>query len=199
MYTDPLTGETWRFCVIEDEHLPVPTITRGRVYRLPSDWTTDSWRHYWDGGSMVAFIDGGYRDGTYAIDGTDPEQTERAVTAYRYSGEEALQRLAPRLTGNADSVFVVVGLDRGVDCYALAWSGENANEWRDEIEAVWHGDIWRIEVEEYAPGRGPGGSDWVSADEVPEEYYGESKAEAGFKREFPLDSFPAELLVTSTD
>ena len=182
----------WRFFVNENDG----TIYRGRLYRLPDD-SGDTWRDYWDGDLMVAFIDGGYRDGTYAV--TENDGTEQAITAYRWSGEEALQRLAPRLADNPDAVFIHVGLDRGMDCYALCWSGENAAEWCDEIEAVWHGDIWRIETEEYAPGMGVDGSDWVPSDDVPDEAYGEDKAAAWFAKEFPLDAFPAERLVVGSD
>lgn len=180
-------NKTWRYHVADDG-----TITRGRAYRLPSDWTTDSWRHYWDGDGQVCFIDGGYRHGTYAV--TDGEDTERAITAFRHSTGEGLSRLARRLAPDAENAaFIHIGLDRGTDCYALSWDGDPDGAWRDEIEAVYHGDIWRIEVQEYDTFT----ERWYTADEVPEEYYGEAQAEPAFEREFPLAEVPEALLVTS--
>ncbi len=203
MFNDALTGETWRFVVIEHPGNGERTILRGRLYQLPSDWTCDSWRDYWDGDGMVAFIED---RGCTAV--TENEETERAITAYRYSGPDALDRLAPRLIEphNPESRFIHVGLDRGTDLYALSWDGDPEGEWRDEIDAVYHGDIWRIEVEEYQPGMGyvvPGSTadqsgDWVPSDDVCAEWYGEDKARAAFEtREFPLAAFPAEMFVTA--
>lgn len=194
---DSTTGETWRFSThTNGEYMgePVTVIQRGRAYQLPSDWTTDAWRNYWDCDGMVAFIDGGYRHGTYAV--TENPDTERAITAYRYSGEEALVPLAKRLlpesveVGNTPA-FISVGLDRGVDLYVLAWDGDPEGKWRDEIEAVYHGDVWRVEVQEYDASTGT----WADADDMCVEWYGEDVATAAFEREFELAEFPAELLV----
>ena len=183
--------ETWRFWVNDNDG----TIMRGRLYQLPDD-DGDQWRWYWDGDGMVAFIDGGYRDGTYAV--TENDDTERAITAYRYSGSDALDKLAPRLADNPEARFIKVSLDRGSDLYALAWGGDPEGEWRDEIEAVYHGDVWRIEVEENVSLL-PGEYEWHPADDVPEEAYGEDKAQAWFEKEFPLAEFPAHLLVEGSD
>lgn len=180
----------WRFHVDPN----TGTITRGRLYRLGDD--SDHWGFYWDTEDMVAFYDEGFR-GVRAVEGTNPDEAERAISAYRYSGTEGLERVARRITGYDDACFVHVSLERDLDLYALSYGGDEGNEWRDEIEAVWNGEVYRIEVEEYASGMGPGGSDWVSADDVPEEAYGEVKAERWFEREFPLDAFPADVLVVS--
>jgi hypothetical protein len=194
---DTLTGETWQFHVSADG-----TITRGRKYQLPDDGG-DSWRWYWDGDQMVAFIDGYCRDGTYAV--TQNEDTDRALVVYRVEkagergAEGGLKRLAVRITGQADADFICVGLDRGTDLYALSWDGDTDHEWRDEIEAVYNGDVWRIETERFEPRYTEYGDEacWVPDDDICGEWYGEDKAEAAFVREFPLDEFPAELLIES--
>lgn len=186
----------YRFSVSEHDG----TITRARLYRL-GDEGGDSWRWYWEGDGQVAFIDGDRRDGVYAL--TDNEDTERAIAAFKaerdYDQSGALDRVAVRITEQSNARFICVGLDRGTDLYALAWGGDPNGEWRDEIEAVNWGDIYRIECEEFQPGFGVAGGDWVPADEYPEEFYGEDKAMAEFARIFPLTEFPADLLVTAGD
>ena len=191
-YTDSLTGETWRFHVNEHDG----TITRGRKYQLPDDGG-DQWNWYWEGDMMVAFYDEGY-PGIRGVHGD--EDTHRAIMAYKNATnydsdpDAALKRLAVRLTGNADADFIVVGLDRGTDLYALSWDGDPDHEWRDEIEALWNGDVWRIEVEENVCLL-PGEYEWHPADDIYDEWYGEDKAQAAFEREFPLAEFPAERLI----
>lgn len=195
-----MTDQTdYRFSVEHDG-----TITRARAYRLPSDWTSDTWTHYWDMDTMTAFIDGGYRDGVYAVTGCDNDETERAIAAFKAEQDtlrgasDGLDRLAKRLADNTDARFIHVSLDRGADLYALAWSGDPDNAWRDEIEAVNCGDVWRIECEEFLPYVGEHGA-WLSSDEYPEEFYGEDKATSEFARIFPLTEFPAENMVSATD
>lgn len=113
--------------------------------------------------------------------------------------DEALSKVAQRITNNPEARFICVGLDRGVDFYVLTWDGDPNGTWRDEIEAVYHGDIYRIECEEFQPGFGVGGGDWTPSDEYPEEFYGEDKAEAEFARIFALTEFPADMLVMAGD
>ena len=178
--TTPANGET--------------TIYRGRLYRLPSEWTTDSWSHYWDGDGMVGFYEEYARGQRMLVDNADSERAMSAYLSAKNHGadeHEALDTLAVRLTGSEDSRFIVVNLDRGSDLYVLAWGGDPDNTWRDEIEALYNGDIWRIETEVFD------GTDWHPDDDVCDEYYGEDKARAGFEKEFPLDAFPAEVLVGS--
>lgn len=194
-------GREWRFHVADDG-----TITRGRKYQCPDDGG-DSWRWYWGSDTLVAFIDGGYRYGVYAM--TEGEDTERAMAAYRAEktgkcgAEGALDRLAERLTGQADARFIAVSLDRDTDLYALSWDGDPEHEWRDEIEAVYNGDVWRIEVEGYTDVSHWGWGtfheewEWQPTDDICEEFYGEDKADEGWQREFPLAEFPAERLIGS--
>lgn len=188
----------YRFSTVTSPGNDQTTIYRGRLYRLPSEWTTDRWSDYWDGMDTVAFYDEGYR-GRRVVDGIEPvEDAERAIAALTHGGPEALDtfaaRLYPRPVGYSEQDwapgYFTVPLDRGCDLYVLSWHGDT-DEWRDEIEAVWHGNIWRIETEVFD------GTEWHPADEVCDEYYGEDKAQAGFEKEFPLDAFPAEVLVGS--
>ncbi len=191
-----MNDSTYRFDVEPDG-----TITRGRVYRLPTDWSSDAWSHYWEGDSQVAFYDEGFR-GRRVVDGCNEDDAARAIAALTWGGHEALDRLAVRLIGSDDACFTAVDLDRGTTLYALSWGGTDTAAWRDEIEAVWNGDIYRIEVEEYHPymgGDGPLEGRWLPADEYPDEMFGEDKAQAEFEKVFPLDSFPAERLVGGTD
>jgi len=179
------------------------TIYRARLYRLPSDWTADSWAHYWDGDGMVAVYDDA--DYNTPTSKSNPEDTERAITAYRWDGEKGLARLARRLTaeqGASPSTayaaeFISVGLERGVTLYALAWGGDPESKWANEIEAVYHGDIYRAEVEEYVPGHVFDEGTWITSDFNGEEWYGEEQAEAGFEREFELPEFPADRFAGS--
>lgn len=206
-------GREWRFSVDEN----TGTITRGRLYQCG---TSDDWAHYWDGSDTLAFYDEGYR-GVRAIDGldADDEWLARAIYAHdAVQGDQsgasasttghrlwrrydALDRVAVRYTGNLDARFLSVPLDRGTVFYMMLWSGGDdadlCREVRDEVNAVWNNDIWRIEVEEYAPGLGYEGGDWVSADDVSEQWYGEDKGREAWGQHFPLDEFPADLLVGS--
>lgn len=190
----------YRFSTVTSPGNGEVTIYRGKLYRLPSDWTADEWSHYWDGMDTVAFYDEGYR-GRRVVEGIEPvEDAERAITALDKGGPEALDVLAARLYPCPVGTYSVqdwapgyftVPLDRGMDLYVLSWHGDPDNAWRDEIEALNEGEIYRIETEVYD------GTDWHPADDVCEQYYGEKQARAGFEREFPLDAFPAEVLVGS--
>ena len=188
----------YRFCTVTSPGNGEVTIYRGKVYRLPSDWTSDSWRHYFDGDTFVGFTVH-WRGTPNLTPLNDSDDCERAVAAYQSARNhgadehEALDRLAVRLTETEDSRFISVGLDRDYDVYVLSYDGDPNNEHRDEIEAVYHGDIWRIETEVFD------GTDWHPYDDVCDEYYGEDKARAGFEREFPLDAFPAEVLVAASN
>lgn len=181
------------------------TIYRARSYRLPDHWTHDAWRDYWDGGDHIAFYDEGFR-GIRALE--DNEDTQKAIEAYKadrtggwYDG--ALNRFAQQYTGREDARFIVVHLDRGLDFYVLSWDGDPENTWRDEIEAVWNGDIWRMEVERYeectlnylrlCPQTHVL---WLPEEEPCEEWYGEDNATAALEKEYPLNEFPAELVIS---
>lgn len=176
-------------------------IQRGRLYRLPDDWTTDAWRNYWDGDQMVAVYDDADRYISPTRGNDDTERVEFAMRMWREYGDEdiddMLTRLAARIAHSWghprpwEACFVAVGVDRGVTLYALAWSKDRAGEWRDEIEAVYHGEIYRIEVEEWD------GDGWQPADDMYDQWYGEDSAQAGFEMEFPLAEVPEPLLVTS--
>ncbi len=173
------------------------TITRGRLYRLPSDWTSDAWSNYWDGNGMVGFYEE-YARGQRTLH--DDADNDRALAAYQSAKnydtdpDVALRSVARRITGQWDADFICVGLDRGMDFYVLSWGGAN-DEWRREIEAVSEGDIYRIECEVYLPYVGEHGC-WLSEDEYPEEFYGEDKASAEFTRVFDMAEFPAERFVS---
>lgn len=197
---DTLTGETWRFHVSEHDG----SITRGRLYQIDPSMTTDLWRNYWEGDFTVAFIDSGY-SGTQVV--TDDEALARRVAdAFERTGRSqryldlAAQVIAAAegATASTEARFIRVGLDRGSDLYALSYDGDPTREWADEIEGINFGDCFRIEVEEYAPGMGPGGIDWVPTEEVCEEWHVEAKAREVFEtREFPLAEFPAELALAA--
>lgn len=177
------------------------TITRGRVYCLRDTGidTSDTWRWYWDGDTVPAFTIywRGYPE-LHELSGPTDE-AERAMETWRKAREygddetDALNRLARRLTGNWNSTFVRVSLERDFDLYALAWGGDPDNEWRDEIEALNAGEIYRMEVQRYDTNLPSPG--WYDDDDVCEEWYGEDKAEAALAEQFPLDEFPAELLI----
>lgn len=193
MYNDPTTGETWRFDVRPDG-----TIQRGRKYRLPEDYTMDNWTGYWDGDQMVAVYDS--RDYHSPTEGDDTERVEYAMRMCREFDQdidEMLARLAPRIMldwGHPtpwESRFIAVGVERGVTLYALSWGGDPEGEWRDEVDAVYHGDVWRIEVECWD------GDTWQPDEEVYAEWYGEDSAQRGFEAEFPLADVPDAVLVTS--
>lgn len=190
MYTDQFDRE-WRFDVNPHDG----TISRGRMYQLPE--STESWQFYWDGSTIAGFYDEGFR-GKRIMDTDATEDSERALAAYvtaaNYGRDphEALDAVAERISGDPDSCFISVGLNRGCDLYVHSWNGDPNNEWRDEIEAVYNGDVWRVEVEEYDEGW-PG--NWRPADEMCEEWYGEDKARAGWEKAFPLAEFPAERVI----
>jgi hypothetical protein len=190
MYSDPLTGETWRFDVSPLDG----TITRGRKYRLPEDYSGDMWRNYWDGDQMVAVFDNGYVTGpTYNDDTTRTRNAMLMAARYDQDVDAMLARLAPRIAlgwGHPtpwEASFIAVGIDRGVTLYALSWAGDLENTWRDEIEAVNCGDVWRIETEEWD------GTAWMPGEEVCAEWYGEDSAQRGFEREFPMADAPESL------
>lgn len=200
----------WRYNVEHDAVNNHTTITRGRMYNLDNP---DAWAHYWEGGEHVAFYNEGWR-GRNVPDWADKEKSGRAIVAWDHERAGAtrnstgsLKRLAVRLTENPDADFICVGIDRGCDLYVLSWTGDPDGEWRDEIEAVSNGDIYRCEVERYEPDHetvwyasGPVTYDgWVTEDDVCEEWYGEDKADEALATMFPETEFPAELTVTSSD
>lgn len=185
----------YRFFVNEHDGNGEPTIYRAKTVKLADD-SGDSWRHYWDGDGIVAFIEG-YRNGVTSV--TSNDETNRAVDAYaaakNYSShrptvEGALKRVAQRITGNWDADFICVGLDRGYDLYALAWGGDPDRKWAYEIEALHHGDVWRFEAQEYNVFT----ESWDESDEW-DTYYGEADMMSEFLRQYPLDAFPAHLVV----
>lgn len=184
---------TWRFDVSERDG----TITRGRKYRMPDDYAGDNWRNYWDGDYMVAVYDS--TDYYSPTTGDDTERVEHAMRMALEYGQDIgamLARLARRIEGNWRAGFASVGIERGVTLYALMWDAsdpEHVRAWADEIEAVYHGDVWRIEVERWDAGL----ESWQPEDEVCEEWYGETLAQEGFEKEFPLADVPDALLVGS--
>lgn len=199
------TSNVWRFFVNDHDGNGVPTIYRARPYQLPEDYSGDSWQSYWDGDGMVAFTVG-YRwlDFRQII---DSGETTRAINAYMAAWnhndgrdrdiEQALKRVAQRITGVWDADFICVGLDRGYDLYVMTYDGDPDRTWADEIEALYHGDVWRMEVEEYTgDDTGLDGAYlWQTSDNVCDEWYGEDKAQAAWVKDFPLDEFPAHLIV----
>lgn len=182
------------------------TITRGRVYCLRDTGcdTSDTWQWYWDGDGIVAFTEGWhvgrpeYHDQTGGGDDTD--RVIEAIKAHREYGDDEpfidmLNRpggLAFRLTGNWGARFITVNLDRAYDLYALSWDGDPDHEWRDEIEALHAGEIYRMETAAFNPAWP---DNWEPQDDWCEEWYGQDKADAALERAFPLSEFPAELLV----
>jgi hypothetical protein len=202
-------GREWRFFVNE----VTGDILRARLYQTPED--PDAWSFYWDGDAGVAFYDEGYRGlrpragmehevarAMYAHDAVKGDQAGSATASTGHPlwrQYDALDRVAVRITGNLDARFISVPLDRGMVLYALAWDGDPDNTWRNEIEAVWSGDIWRIEVEQYIPSLGFDGGDWLPTEDFGEEWYGEDVARAAYERNWPLAEFPAERTISSDD
>lgn len=195
-------SKDWRYAVDSDG-----IITRGRMYRLSDTGcdTSDEWRWYWESDGMVGFYEE-YARGRTPLN--DSDECKRAISAYQHARNEgddtdvALRKVARRITGEWSADFVCVGLDRGMDFYALSWGGDPEGVWRDEIEAVYHGDIYRCEVEEYTLRFvTPDGEDWewVTSDDVYDQWYGEDKADAAHEEMFSLAEFPAELLVSASD
>lgn len=180
---------------------PVTVITRARLYRVGDD-SGDSWRDYWDGDQMVAVYDD--RDYLSPTTGSLTERVEYAMAMCRaYPNQKGqdldsvLTRLARRIEGNYDARFISVPIDRGVTLYALSPDGDPTGAWRDEIEAVNWGDIYRVEVEEYKGLDMRNDQSWYPDDDLCVEWYGEDVARAAFEKEFSLVEFPAELLVSS--
>lgn len=189
----------YRFFINEHDGNGTPTIYRSSLYRAGHD---DTWSFYWDGYQMCAvYDDDGYSSPTRD---SNPEWTKRVEHAikmhheYGLSGDRSedvsamLTRLAARLFGHTSFAarFIPVNLDRGVTLYALSWDGDPEGTWRDEIEAVYHGDVWRMRVEEYM-----GDGHWREADDYADEWYGEHMAEAAHMDDYPLDEFPAHLVL----
>jgi len=187
----------WRYSTVTDVNGHT-IITRGRMYNVGN---SDSWGYYWDGTDIVAFYDEGFR-GLRSADWCDEEDGRRATVAYSTEqdnlpgSEGAMKRLAVRLTENPDADFIHVSLDRGTDFYVLSWDGDPSGDWRREIEAVWNGDIYRCEVEEYRDYALPDTeNNWIPADDVCEEWYGEDNADAVLVEMFPETEFPAEHMI----
>lgn len=179
-------------------------IFRGRAYRVDDP---DAWSYYWDGFGPAAFYDEGFR-GLRLVDGTDKDEGERAINAWHNAkGEDrdaALKRVAERIstewgTAHPDRAdFIEVSLDRGTSLFVLVFDATDEDwlrSYRREIEAVWHGDVYRIEVEEYVRGGRLVADQWLLADDICEEFYGEEQRDAGFEKAFPLTEFPAELTI----
>jgi hypothetical protein len=193
---------TWRFWVNET----TGEIFRSRIYQVPDDGG-DRWRWYWEGDFTVAFIDN-FGPGYLPL--TDGEDTQRAIyaadaikgdqsgampstVAHRlWSQYDALDRVAVRLEGSLDARFVTVPLDRGSLLYLLTYDGDPNRSFRDEVEALYNGDVWDMEVEAYDEGW-PG--NWRPEDGPAEVYYGETYARETWEAEYPLAEFPAERLV----
>ena len=188
----------YRFHVADDG-----TIFRGRAYRVDDP---DVWSYYWDCDQMVAFYDEGFR-GLRLVDGTDEVAGERAMRAASQTKEDrdaALKRVAERVSAEWSNEhpdradFIEVSLDRGMSLFVLVFDATDEDwvrSYRREIEAVWHGDIYRIEVEEYVRGGGLVADQWLPADDICAEFYGEEQRDAGFENAFPLTEFPAELTI----
>lgn len=199
----------YRFAVNEDG-----TIQRARKVRIPDDWQSDEVRHYFDSDSQVAVTDNGWRGWDSITEGEDTDRTLAAIRAYSNydtarKGEDRdvmLKRLARRITASWGappavawaSDFIVIGVDRGQDCYVLAWGGDEDGELRREIDALFSCDLWELECEEYQPGFGLGGGDWVHVDYY-DRFWGEAKVDEAWENEFPLPEFPIEALPTATD
>ena len=190
----------YRFYVNDDDG----TIFRGRAYRVDDP---DVWSYYWDGFGPAAFYDEGFR-GLRLEDGTDKDAGERVINAWHNAkGEDrgaALKRVAERVSaewGNPHpdrADFIEVSLDWGMSLFVLVFDATDEDwvrAYRREIEAVWHGDIYRIEVEEYVRGGGLVADQWLPADDICAEFYGEEQRDAGFENAFPLTEFPAELTI----
>lgn len=180
------------------------TIFRGRTYRVDDP---DVWSYYWDGCGPAAFYDEGFR-GLHLVDGTDKDAGERVINAWHNAKREdrgaALKRVAERVSaewGNEHpdrADFIEVSLDRGTSLFFLVFDATDEDwlrSYRREIEAVWHGDVYRIEVEEYVRGGGLVADQWLPADDICDEFYGTEQRDAGFERRFPLTEFPAELTI----
>lgn len=196
-FTTDEYGREWRFATVVNPHDPTDvTILRGRKYQLPSD--SDHWTWYFDGDTHVAFYDEGFRGIRACTE--DDDDLHRAIMAHKMekaggkNSTGALDKVAQRITGQPESRFIRVPLDRGTDLYLLAWGGDPDGELRREVEAVWNGDIWRIEVEQFKGFDMRNDPSWYPDDEVCEEWYGEDKADEGWVQHFPLAAFPAELL-----
>jgi hypothetical protein len=183
-------------------------IMRGRMYRVSDIYdTSDQWRWYWEGDGQTAFTiywqNGRQHVNAITDNDVDNERVARAIEAHRNYGsehetfEDMLNRpggLAFRLTGQWDARFICAGLDRDYDVYALSWDGDPENTWRDEIESVYNGEIYRVSTWVHRPNEGLA-DPWVEDDDECEEWYGEDVAREAFVKNWPLDEFPAELLV----
>lgn len=187
---------TYRYNIEDDG-----TITRGTRTHVGD---SDTWRNYWDGDGIVGFTvhyRGAAGPDINMI--TDDEDTERAVAAWRAerNGERGsdggLDRLAVRL-GSEDSCFMQISLDRALDFIILSWSGESS-EWRDEIEEVWHGEVYRIDAEQQVTNLSNGEPMWLSMDSDCTDYYGLDSVLDELAKQFPLTEYPAETQVTGSD
>jgi len=180
------------------------TITRGEIVRIGD---TESWRDYWDGDGMVGFTIT-YRNGSPTLDMlAEDSDNERAVAAWQSErsgtrgSDGALDRLAVRLgtSGNEEipaSCFMQINLDRDIDLIVHSFSGDN-REWRDEIEAVWHGEVYRIVADKQIGTVNGYDPLWLEDESDCTEYYGEDNAADELARQFPLDEYPAEVVVSS--
>lgn len=179
------------------------TIMRGRLYRTDDP---DAWQHYTDSDGVVAFYDEGWR-GMRVVEGADKEASGRALVAcfaMRYD-PNALKKVAVRLARAWDwpepeqADFIEVNLDWGISVFWLTslHDEDDVRNLRREIESVWHGDIYRMGCEKYVQDHGLVPDQWLHADDVYDEWYGEENAIAAHEKEFPLAEFPAEALIGS--
>lgn len=183
------------------------TITRGEIVRIGD---SDTWRNYWDADGMVGFTVT-YR-GSAGLEFSmlaEDSDNERAVAAWNSErtgergSEGALDRLAVRIGqgGTEDmaaSCFMTISLERDMDLVVLSWSGDNS-EWRNEIEAVWHGEVYRIVADKQISTVNGYDPLWLEDESDCEWYYGEDKADEELVKQFPLDEYPAEVLVSAED
>lgn len=183
----------YRFFVNEHDGNGTPTIYRAELSKQYDDGG-DAWQFYWYWDQMVAVYD----DPSQYTSPTSGEWTDRAEQViercreYDQDVDAALNRLAIRLFDHEapNAQFIAVHIERGTSLYALSWDGDPDHTWRNEIEAVYHGDVWRVEAEEWD------GEGWGHADFDGNEWYGESVARAAFQKEYPLTEFPAHLTIS---
>lgn len=184
-----MSNPTYRYRVTDDG-----SVYRGQIMSASHD---ELWSYYWDGDQMIAFIVDWYYGNrhvnlvTRGNDVTDVGQ--RVIDAFERNGSAVLDRMAKVITGEPDSRFVLVNLDRGQDMYVLCWGDDADNALRDEVEAIYNGEVYRIEEDKWVGGA----CVWREYDYTGDEHYGMRNAEAAFESEFPLAEFPAEMFVGS--
>lgn len=169
-------------------------IRRATIQRVGDD---DTWANYWDADQMIAFTVDWYYGSqhvnlvTYGNDVSDLGQ--RVIAAFERTGANVLDPMARFITGESDTAkFILVNLDRGQDMYAMCWNDDPGNKWRDEIEAVYNHEVYRIVVD-----RQLHTGVWLEDESDCTDYYGRDNADAEWEKEFPLTEYPAEMMVGS--